>query len=156
MFFSNALNVLCNIQSQKAKTLRGINDALEQGSLYNKKYFVRLELAQLAFIICFLDGDENVNILDINHLVHEINKGRLADIETFNHIEILIERVKVFPSILHKIIETTTKCTTCKVNNSNILMLPCGHILFCFKCFTGKFNCPLCNIKIVQTHVIYI
>ena len=45
-------------------------------------------------------------------------------------------------------------CKRCMQNNSNVLQLPCGHIILCRSCFNDK-TCAACTIQINEHHLVF-
>jgi hypothetical protein len=47
------------------------------------------------------------------------------------------------------------KCCVCIEKYSNIVIVPCGHLITCFDCSSELDNCPICRVKITDTVVLY-
>ena len=51
--------------------------------------------------------------------------------------------------------KTSVICRNCKMNNVEILALPCTHVVTCEKCADILDNCPLCDERVLGTVRIY-
>jgi hypothetical protein len=47
------------------------------------------------------------------------------------------------------------KCSICFENNSNIVIIPCGHVCSCSKCSNNIFFCPVCRGYCIRKQPLY-
>jgi hypothetical protein len=53
----------------------------------------------------------------------------------------------------------TTQCASCSINQSNCVLVPCGHSVICSECSRGLmtipgFRCPVCCTEVIDSQVI--
>ena len=86
------------------------------------------------------------------------------DIELFefaqNEINIYQNEISTYQKEIAKlknIIENTNLCICCYDSKAVYAALPCGHLIFCQKCYTqfNSKNCPVCSTTISKLNKIY-
>lgn len=54
-------------------------------------------------------------------------------------------------------VNLSTDCSIClEENTTRTALVECGHSVFCFKCASRLFICPICRAKVVKINRIYI
>ena len=65
------------------------------------------------------------------------------------HERLKVALCKVKDKYREMIEDITITCKMCRENESDILLLPCGHLVCCKKCLPNVRRCPVCN-KVVR------
>ena len=47
------------------------------------------------------------------------------------------------------------KCSICLNNNTNIALIPCGHVCSCYNCSNDITKCPICRSDIIRKQPLF-
>ncbi|KAH3729135.1 hypothetical protein DPMN_055098 [Dreissena polymorpha] len=84
-----------------------------------------------------LDGNHHPNIEDIINRIDHIQKETAVQYTSAKISESFYEENQRLKSIV--------KCSRCKINDSNVLFLPCAHHVMCITCAYDTKRCSVCN-----------
>lgn len=80
------------------------------------------------------------------------------------HLDVKLTRRQSYDYHYGKLMDSAEKevkhdwfpmCAKCKVEESNTLFCPCGHILLCSKCAEGEVFCPLCKEAVTGSQKVF-
>ena len=102
----------------------------------------------------------NANYESMPMIICNIYQVQLMDDEYYQSIRQLMSLLEEKEEEIEKTAnQTIWKCLLCKKNQSNLIHLPCGHIIHCKTCMAERpilLKCTVCDSPIEESCVIYI
>jgi ankyrin repeat protein len=140
---NGALNSLCN---NPCATVECIDFVIKKGAMCNdgvldmicrSQNLNKIEIAKLL-----IENGANIKVID--KIKKNIPK-KIYEAIMYSHSDILINEYM------------TLRCIKCKVYNSVYLVKPCGHLLYCRKCYiTNTSNvCSICKVNVIGYDMLF-
>ena len=120
---------------------------------YVEKFATELNVTILSHIMLFLSEMDHTES-NIFNLIQDINIARVDNRELHECVSQCFQMINSIRILVHEIIAKSLICRQCNRRPSNILFLPCGHVICCKTCFKVE-NCYSCNENITESHTIF-